>query len=353
LKVRVLNQLLDEFAPADHGKPYVADCSVGNQALEVSRFFVAWNPAQLEGITRKSQDGTGTYVAYLGPVSERLRAVFSITLRGLEDHVIRFVAPTWRYYSWGIVSKIAKDIGVLNPRPVNLVGRETDFKLVTFVSPSDLPKVRESLFSAGAGKYGPYSRCSFSAPGKGTFFGEKDTKPAYGHAGRMEEIDEERLEVVVPFDRVGRAISALRKVHPYEQPVIEAYQVPSPREFGEGRIGALGAGVTLSEVSKRISSVLGSKPVYVSSDAQAHSVMIWDGDPEKGLYEGLLRDADLYVGPDSNGLARLSARGMRTGVIEFPCYCFQMAGAKELVYMVREKSKVQGWGLRTFLPSKV
>jgi len=353
LKAQVLNRLLDEFAPAESDKPYATDYSVGNHALEVSRFFVAWNPAQVEGITRKPQDGTGTYVAYLGPVSERLRTVFSITLRGLEDHIIRFVGPTWRYYSWGIVSKIAKDIGALDARPVNVVGRETDFKLVTFVSPDDLPKVRESLFSAGAGRYGPYSRCSFSSPGKGTFYGEKGTKPAYGRAGRMEEIDEERLEVVVPFDRVGRAISALRKVHPYEQPVIETYRVPSGREFGEGRIGTLASEVMVSEVSKRISSVLGSKPVYVSGDAQARSVIIWDGDPEKGLYEGLLRDVDLYVGPDSDGLARLSARGMRTGVIEFPCYCFQMAGAKELVYMVREKSKAQGWGLRTFLPSKV
>ena len=66
----------------------------------------------------------------------------------------------------------------------------------------------------------------------------------------------------------------------------------------------------------------------------------------------MLRDVDLYIGPDSGGLARLLSPSWRTEVVEFPGYCFLMAGAKELVYMVRERAKLESWGLRTFLPSK-
>ena len=81
--------------------------------------------------------------------------------------------------------------------------------------------------------------------------------------------------------------------------------------------------------------------------------MIWDGRPERGLYEALLRGVDLYVGPDSHGLAGLVGKTLDSGCVEFPLYCFLLMGAKELVYMVREKSKRESWGLRTFLPSKV
>ena len=353
MQASVLNRLVDEFAPATGGVPHQGDYSIGDMDAEITRFFVAWNPAQLEQIIRRSQDGEGAYVAYLGRFNEKLRCLLSVALKDLGNYVIRFVGPTWRYHAWGVASKMAKDIGLVRPRPVVVAGWESDLKLVTFVASKDLPRVRESLFSAGAGKYGLYSKCSFSTPGTGTFMGEKGSKPTYGQAGRLEEIEEQRLEIIVPFERIGRAISALRKVHPYEEPVIETYEVPSRREFGEGRIGSLASPLDLSEVSKRLTAVLGSKPVYASGESKVRLVVIWDGDPERGLYEALLRDADMCVGPDSQGLAKLCGQGLRTAVVEFPHYCFLMAGAKELIYMAREKSKSQAWGLRTFLPSKV
>jgi hypothetical protein len=66
----------------------------------------------------------------------------------------------------------------------------------------------------------------------------------------------------------------------------------------------------------------------------------------------MLADVELYIGPASGGLAKLMGSCWRTEVVEFPGYCFLMAGAKELVYMVRERAKLESWGLRTFLPSK-
>jgi hypothetical protein len=135
--------------------------------------------------------------------------------------------------------------------------------------------------------------------------------------------------------------------------VIETYEVGSGREFGKGRMGRLSTPLGSTEASRKIASVLGSRAVHVSGDSKALSALVWDGDPGTGLYEAALRDVDLYVGPDSHGLAKLSDGTRRAGSVEFPGYCFVMAGAKELVYLVREKSKSESWGLRTFLPSKV
>ncbi|MFH1313198.1 MAG: hypothetical protein ABIJ00_08215 [Candidatus Eisenbacteria bacterium] len=353
MEARILDQLLDEFAPSATGSPDAGAYLLGDPGLDVDRFFVAWNPGQLEGIIEKSTDGKGAYVAYLGGLDEKLRCLFSLSLKGLKGFVIKFAGPSWRYHSWGVASKIAKDLGIEDPEPVLVAGRECNLKVVTYAPEKDIPKVRESLFSAGAGRYGLYSKCSFSGSGKGTFLGDKTSNPAYGRPGQMEEIAEERLEVLVPSDRVGKAVAALRKVHPYEQPVIETYEVGSGREFGEGRMGRLVSPLASMEASRKIASLLGSRAVHVSGESKARTAMIWDGDPETGLYEALMRDIELYVGPDSQGLARLLGRTQRAGAVEFPQYCFVMAGAKELIYMVREKSKSESWGLRTFLPSKV
>jgi hypothetical protein len=352
LKAEILDQLLDEFAPPASSLSHGEDYLLGRPGLEVDKFFVAWSAAQLEGIVRKSRKGHGAYVAYLGRLNERLRFLFSLGLKGYDDFVVRFVNPAWRYHSWGVAARLAKDLGMEEARPVLVLGRERSFKVVTFVPTADIARVRESLFGVGGGRYGLYSKCSFSTSGKGTFYGEKGSKPTYGEAGRLEEVTEERLEVLVPSDKIGKAISALRKAHPYEEPVIETYEVGSRREFGEGRAGVLARPMGATEASRRIASILGSQPVYLSRESQCSKAMIWDGDPDRGIYEALVRDVDLYVGPDSKGLAKLLGDGMQAGVIEFPHYRFLMAGARELIYMVRDKSKRETWGLRTFLPSK-
>jgi hypothetical protein len=353
LEAAILDQFLEEFAPPAGSSTRGQESLLGRPGLEVNKFYVAWNSAQLEGIIGKSQEADGAYVAYLGEFDEKTRCLLSLALRGFENLVIRVVGLSWRYHSWGVTARIARDIGLTDARPVAVSGRESRFKIVTFAPQDALTKVRESLFSAGGGRYGLYSRCSFSSPGKGTFYGEKGAEPARGRAGRLEEVEEERLEVVITSDRLGSAMSALRKAHPYEEPVIEVYEVGYGNEFGEGRVGRLESTVTAGEASRKIASILGSQPVYVSGVADAQEMIVWDGNPGRGLYEALLRGVDLYVGPDSHGLAKILAGTREAGIVEFPRYCFLMSGAKELIYLIREKSKREGWGLRTFLPSKV
>ncbi len=350
MKAAILDELMEDFAPPTA----IArnELLVGNPELEVTRFYVAWNPSQLDGIIRKSADEDGIYVAYLGIPGEQPRCLLALGLKGLKKVVVRCLNDSWRYHSWGVTARLARDLGLTGVRPVRTIGEEANYKLVTFLPAKDLPKVRESLFASGAGRYGDYLKCSFAASGKGTFLGSKSTEPAYGKAGRFEEIDEQRLEVIVPFDRLARAISALRKAHPYEEPVIEAYQVQTGKKHGEGRIGST-AGIDIREASRKIASVLGSQPIYMSGQSRIENVIVWDGDPAQGLYEAVLRGVDLYVGTDSHGLARIVNEAFGFAVLEFPGYCFTLAGAKELIYMIREKSKREAWGLRTFLPSKV
>ena len=98
-------------------------------------------------------------------------------------------------------------------------------KLIVFVPPEALDAVREALFAVGAGRIGDYERCSWYTEGTGTFLGGADTDPAIGKPGREERVRELRLETVYPAERHDEVITALRRVHPYEEPAFDVYEL--------------------------------------------------------------------------------------------------------------------------------
>jgi dinuclear metal center YbgI/SA1388 family protein len=164
---------------------------------------------------------------------------------------------------------LADAIGMARDRaPIRAtVRKDAAHKLVTFVPAEALARVSDALFAAGAGRIGDYRGCSFRAPGTGTFFGEAGTNPAVGSAGKHEEVTEVRFETIVPLDRVGQVVSALRATHPYEEPAFDLVRLaPAPRAEGErgmGRIGAL-APVDRGALVAQVKAQLGVPHVLVA-----------------------------------------------------------------------------------------
>jgi hypothetical protein len=109
-----------------------------------------------------------------------------------------------------------------------------------FVPIVAVDKVSRAIFDAGAGRIGNYSSCSFRTAGLGTFFGQEGAQPAVGEAGRLEKVDEIRLETVVPVSNVGAVIQALRGSHPYEEPAFDLNVLaPVASDQGQGKIGSM------------------------------------------------------------------------------------------------------------------
>jgi hypothetical protein len=96
-------------------------------------------------------------------------------------------------------------------------------KLVVFVPPEALDRVRDALFAVGAGRIGNYERCSWYTEGIGTFLGGEATSPTVGERGREERVPELRLETVFPASRQDDVVAALRSAHPYEEPAFDVY----------------------------------------------------------------------------------------------------------------------------------
>jgi ribonuclease HI len=101
-------------------------------------------------------------------------------------------------------------------------------KLVVFVPPEALDRVREAVFGAGAGRIGDYERCSFYTEGTGTFLPLEGANPVAGTVGEEERVPELRLETVYPASREREVVRALREAHPYEEPAFDLYPLLAP-----------------------------------------------------------------------------------------------------------------------------
>ena len=130
-------------------------------------------------------------------------------------------------------------------------------KWVIYVPRADAETVRAAVFDAGAGHIGDYSHCSWSVSGIGQFLPHEGASPAVGSVGTVEQVDEDRLEVVAPA-RVRAAVwAAMRAAHPYEEPAFDVFALaPLPSDAGLGRIGTLAQSEPLRAFVGRVGAAL-------------------------------------------------------------------------------------------------
>jgi hypothetical protein len=99
------------------------------------------------------------------------------------------------------------------------------YKLVTFVPLTHSDAVRKEMGKAGAGKIGNYMHCSFSSRGTGRFLPGEGSDPVIGAVGNLEEVEEERIEVLCTEETIDAVIAAMKSVHPYEEVAYDVYML--------------------------------------------------------------------------------------------------------------------------------
>ena len=99
----------------------------------------------------------------------------------------------------------------------------TDFpycKLEIFIPKTHLPQLQEALRQADAGHIGRYDSCLSYSPVTGCWRPLPGTRPYAGTVGEISSEPELKVEVTCPTERVDAVITAVKSVHPYEEPVI-------------------------------------------------------------------------------------------------------------------------------------
>lgn len=97
------------------------------------------------------------------------------------------------------------------------------YKVFVF-APRDQKIIRniiDAAANAEAGKIGKYNKCAFITEGIGTWEAEEGAHPAYGKVGGLQNIEEVKIEMQCPDESLKNVLAAIKKVHPYEEVVID------------------------------------------------------------------------------------------------------------------------------------
>lgn len=95
-------------------------------------------------------------------------------------------------------------------------------KLEIFIPESHLGPLARALHEEGAGHIGRYDCCLSYSPVTGCFRPLEGTSPYTGVQGEICRTPELKVEATCPAERVDAIIAAVRRIHPYEEPVINA-----------------------------------------------------------------------------------------------------------------------------------
>ncbi|HRF58459.1 MAG TPA: Nif3-like dinuclear metal center hexameric protein [Fimbriimonadaceae bacterium] len=186
----------------------------------------------------------------------RNETVVELIRGGIAFHGVH---TNWDCAPGGINDVLAERLGLTDVRTFGDANPARVFKLVVFVPHTSSEGLVDALSAAGAGVIGLYTRCAFSHPGIGTFRGERGSQPIIGEVGRIEQVEELRIEMRVPAERVDLVEAAIRRVHPYEEPAFDWLVMRDERGQPAGRIGTLPHPMTLREFSSYAEAALETK----------------------------------------------------------------------------------------------
>ena len=98
-------------------------------------------------------------------------------------------------------------------------------KLIYYVPESHLETTKAAIFTAGAGGVGNYEHCAWQVKGIGQFKPMQGANPFLGQHDVLEQLEEWRVETIVPEDKALAVAKALKASHPYEEPAFEFIQM--------------------------------------------------------------------------------------------------------------------------------
>jgi dinuclear metal center YbgI/SA1388 family protein len=300
-------QLFEQFSPkalAMEGDKI--GLQIGRLNKKIDKIMIALDVLE-EVIDEAIERNVQLIISHHPPIFRPLKNVLTDTVQGrmieklLKHDIAVYAAHTNLDVATGGVNDLLADaLGLENPEVLVPTNETKLKKLVVFTPVSHAEEIRKVLGAIGAGFIGNYSHCSFSADGTGRFLPGDNTNPHIGQQGRLEAVDEVRIETIVPEHLIKRAITAVIKAHPYEEVAYDIYPVENKGEvLGLGRIGRVKE-MTLAEFAERVKQAFEVDKVRVVGDlsSRVKKVAVLGGDGNKYFMSAKFKGADVYITGD-------------------------------------------------------
>ena len=316
--------ILDGFFPPSLAESWDnVGLQAGDRSWAADRVLVALDPT-LEVVREASERGCGLLITHHPLVFRPLTGfdladpVARVAAEALAAGVAVVACHTNADAARpGVTDALAEALGL----EVSGVLRPSEagdrMKLVTFVPTGETVKVLDALALAGAGVIGEYTHCSFRVAGTGTFIPSELANPAVGERGELNEVPEDRLEVVIPRDRLAGAIAAMIRAHPYEEVAYDVYPLASPGGSGPGRLAEPEGVLTGHDLVARCRDRLGSDVRTAGDlDGPVRTVALCGGAGASLIPDVMRAGADAFVTGDVKHHQALDAAAAGLAVID-------------------------------------
>ncbi|KLU61962.1 putative GTP cyclohydrolase 1 type 2 [Peptococcaceae bacterium CEB3] len=267
---------------------------VGDGATRIERLLLTLDPTA-EVVEEAVNYGAQMILAHHPIIFRPLKNLRSgnseaeIPLRLIQNGIAYYAAHTNLDQSdlsssWALAARLGlQEAEILAP-----MGEETLVKLAVFVPEAAVEKVRLALVGAGVGQgitegehRALYAESFFRSSGEGMFRPLPGSAPAVGAIGELTRVTEVKLESILPERLLARAVRALKKAHPYEEPAYDLVPLRNRgRVRGYGVVGYLAQTHTLAEVWRHVQEVL-SGAAGSGLTARPYSLhgLRWAGNP--------------------------------------------------------------------------
>ncbi|RNC29856.1 MAG: GTP cyclohydrolase 1 type 2 [Candidatus Dichloromethanomonas elyunquensis] len=222
---------------------------------------------------------------------------------------------------------LAKLLGLQKTEFLQVTSSEKLVKIVTFVPEENAEEVRKELAAEGVGSgitdgehSDNYAECFYQSRGEGLFRPLAGSEPAIGKIGELTRVAEIRLESIVEERFLSRAVKALHRAHPYEEPAYDLIPLMNTgKKRGYGMIGSLPEPMALGDLPAKIfPGEFDRSSVRLAGNLQRkiRKIAVLNGSGSSFIPKALSKGADLYITGDIDYHGVLDALQGGMAVIE-------------------------------------
>lgn len=270
IKLREIIQVLEKLAPSRWAEEWDnSGLLLGGNDVLVTKILVALD-ATFEVLEEAKKLGANLVITHHPLFLKPLRAIKTNTYTG--ELISGFLKADIALYAMhtnydraleGLNAYLGRLLGIQNGRPLE-TRPATLYKLVVYVPKGHEEVVAAAAAKAGAGRIGHYSDCTFRVDGTGTFRPQEGTDPFIGQIGCLEQVEEIRLETVLPSHLRDEVVGSVLAVHPYEEVAYDLYALAEPKgQEGLGCFGNLLSESSWSELLLSVKELFGLEQVRV------------------------------------------------------------------------------------------
>ena len=302
MKVKEIYNAINEFAPYKNAEKW-DNCGilVGNPDAEATKVLLCLDVTH-EVIEEAKEKEIKLILSHHPIIFNPLKRILSNSLiyelikndiSVISSHTNLDISPE------GVNLALANAAGLKNLRPLTVL-KTNNYKTVSVFVPKEYSeKVKNAVFSEGAGEYDNYGCCAYTTEGKGQFLPLENAKPFIGNQNELTFTEEEKITFICPASKLNRVVSAMVKAHPYETP---AYNIAENEALSESvYIGLIGdcEEITGRELAQRLKKSLSTEGVkLVNGDKKVHTVGLCSGSGADFIGDALLQGADAFITGD-------------------------------------------------------